>query len=739
MLKKTLRSIIFATSLLFIMSLFTTAQTPPPPSKFELPCSANTSPLPPNGWTQDPATNLYRAWICVDPNGFISSPVFATSGPATSVPFSGVTAATNTNPLNEGTGGSITPTGTGQVASHQVWMPAMLVSPSLSALNTGGSIAINHTVRVVITENTALGESYPGPEVNIGTGGSCTGGNQCSVPISPITLSSGFISWNAYVSDNGASGSELKLAACSNIASGVGCTITTGGAGSTPPTSNTAFIQPPGTSPTQGLAGSIPSLFIQDSSGNYQPAATVDNTSSAVLTSPFGKLTFVRPMYFNDTGNPLLQARSGGFIIAHMSGVGVINAANVDDRALMAVIHNSATATPTYEQYLGQYNEVDIENANTRCAPVGGETCAAAGRFVASDTRTSASNGMDGQDITGAVGVSGQDADTGSNANQYIGVDGHAQVTVSGNLHGRTYIGVRSYLDNISGSGNGTGFGFQCKLIDAFPSENDCFYAGANNGWTSFIRSDILAPSYFAGIINAAGGGQIGNATYNFTGSQAITGSFSTTSITIPTFNNGNVGQSGVAGTTSYTYKITAVDGNGIETAGSAAGTTAIGNATLSASNFNQILFTCVRGPSSYNLYRTASGGTPSSTGKIATGLQCSNIPFGGTSIIVQDKALAGDSTTPPTTNNTGGIQYGGPLTQAASNTIGGTCSMSTSTTCTITLAKSYTTPVCIVTEQSALATVLAGACSVSGVTVTITSISVNSATWGALVFGNPN
>lgn len=70
---------------------------------------------------------------------------------------------------------------------------------------------------------------------------------------------------------------------------------------------------------------------------------------------------------------------------------------------------------------------------------------------------------------------------------------------------------------------------------------------------------------------------------------------------------------------------------------------------------------------------------------------------------------------------------------------IGGTCAMSTSTSCTITLGHTYTTPVCIATQQSATLTGGAVGCTVSGTTVTITSAVANSETWGAFVFGNPN
>lgn len=75
-------------------------------------------------------------------------------------------------------------------------------------------------------------------------------------------------------------------------------------------------------------------------------------------------------------------------------------------------------------------------------------------------------------------------------------------------------------------------------------------------------------------------------------------------------------------------------------------------------------------------------------------------------------------------------------LNQSAASVWGGTCSMSTSTSCTITISHSFTTPVCVAAEQGTGA--VAGSCGISGTTVTITAASSNSATWGALVFGDP-
>lgn len=77
-------------------------------------------------------------------------------------------------------------------------------------------------------------------------------------------------------------------------------------------------------------------------------------------------------------------------------------------------------------------------------------------------------------------------------------------------------------------------------------------------------------------------------------------------------------------------------------------------------------------------------------------------------------------------------------LNQGATGNFAGTCTMSAGTSCTITLTTSYTsTPGCVVTVQGN--TAIAGACSISGTTVTVTAASSNSKAWAAMLFGNPN
>jgi hypothetical protein len=112
----------------------------------------------------------------------------------------------------------------------------------------------------------------------------------------------------------------------------------------------------------------------------------------------------------------------------------------------------------------------------------------------------------------------------------------------------------------------------------------------------------------------------------------------------------------GTAGSTSISYKVTALSQSG-HTAASSAGSTTTANATLSATNSVIVTFNSVPGALSYNIYRTSTNGTsPTTTGLIG------NVPASseGTTLSFLDTGLAGDSSTAPTTNTTGGITSAG-------------------------------------------------------------------------------
>lgn len=101
--------------------------------------------------------------------------------------------------------------------------------------------------------------------------------------------------------------------------------------------------------------------------------------------------------------------------------------------------------------------------------------------------------------------------------------------------------------------------------------------------------------------------------------------------------------QGGTPGTTSYTYRVTAYNSDG-ESIACTALATATGNATLSAVNYNTLTWTAVTGATGYYIYRTVSGGTPSTTGYIGT----------TTAVTYNDDGDAGDGASVPYEDFTG-------------------------------------------------------------------------------------
>jgi virginiamycin B lyase len=115
------------------------------------------------------------------------------------------------------------------------------------------------------------------------------------------------------------------------------------------------------------------------------------------------------------------------------------------------------------------------------------------------------------------------------------------------------------------------------------------------------------------------------------TGQLAVTGGLSTTGLAVPSAPT--VTPTGTTGSTNYSYAISALNANGGSTLVSTATQTTTGNATLTGGNFNAITWTSVPGASSYNIYRTASSGTPSTTGLIGNVLVTSALTFSDTGI----------------------------------------------------------------------------------------------------------
>ena len=82
---------------------------------------------------------------------------------------------------------------------------------------------------------------------------------------------------------------------------------------------------------------------------------------------------------------------------------------------------------------------------------------------------------------------------------------------------------------------------------------------------------------------------------------------------------------------------MTSVDSDANESMGTAA-IIETGNAALTNSNYNVISWAAVPWAASYNIYRTASGGTPATTGLIAN----------QTGVTLNDKGLTPTASSPP-------------------------------------------------------------------------------------------
>jgi hypothetical protein len=137
-----------------------------------------------------------------------------------------------------------------------------------------------------------------------------------------------------------------------------------------------------------------------------------------------------------------------------------------------------------------------------------------------------------------------------------------------------------------------------------------------------------------------------------------------TVAVATPNIPTTSVIQSGTPGSTSYSYKVVA--GAGYETsAASAVASTTTGNATLSGNDCNIILWNDAgsqtgMGAWGFDIYRTASGGTPSTTGLIATvsaldAAAAATAAYQGVEYQASDCGLDGGGSTPPTSSTADG------------------------------------------------------------------------------------
>lgn len=597
--------------------------------------------------------------------------LFGSGGVATTVPFSGVTASTNTNALLEGTGGSNSPAGSGQIAGSQLWMQAGLPAASASGVSSGGNISTNHSITIQYTFNTAAGETLPSNSVVVATPASCTpANNNCSVTVTAPTIPSGFTGYTVYNNDN--SGSPQKNASCTNITTN--CTITAAGAGATVPTTATAFVQPANVQASECPLGVIPTIFMPDNSGNYRTWAGVDPNSNNGQTS--GTFEICHRTWFTDQQVTPPGGNNAFVLFDHTYGTGT-SASNQDRTVWM---QGQSPVNDSAARYAEEVLQLELDFACNGCTINGSPDAEVTtissqlNTFNASTNWTTTGYGTNA--IQGRVFRSGAGFDsTGISA--IYGNASNSNATATG---GSLLSGLRSAFSSTVSASNLSGIGVRIDtpanhnfghILGIYASSGGFtptrFATTAFNAGDPFIDqrthnwdSDLNGMLYANGLTNSDVTTLAMNAAVN------LSGSLTTSQVSPPSspFSGGCSG-----GTSQYTYKFVYVDNNG----GAAATPTLSTNSTctnpLTAGNpvtlnpaaalANVSLGSIVR----IDVYRT---GGPMATGKIGSITCNSNWPINGCNAF-SDTGLAADGGTAPSVNTTGTVSTAG-YTQNSGN-----------------------------------------------------------------------
>lgn len=189
-------------------------------------------------------------------------------------------------------------------------------------------------------------------------------------------------------------------------------------------------------------------------------------------------------------------------------------------------------------------------------------------------------------------------------------------------------------------------------MTNTYLSNNKYSGTGASSISDSGVNTSYVNQVNSSGDIINRGQNGLAVGRLTATSTLSIQGSYVSSALSSPAAPT--VTNVGTAGSTSYTYAISAYDGVG-ETQISSTTTTATGNATLNGTNYNRVSWTRVGGAVSYKIYRTASSGTPSSTGLIGT------VASSSSTMLLNDTGLAGSGST-PAANTTGGMTLVGAL-----------------------------------------------------------------------------
>ena len=686
-----------------------------------------------------------------------------------------------------GSGGSLSQLNIGQVAGSQMWLAAGLSAPTVTNAN-GGSWLNGHAAQIAYTFVSASGQTLASviTSGSVQTFGACT--NNCILTITAPTIPSGYTGYTAYMCDStsGPCTLPVQVPSCINITTNcsVSAPVTSGTA---MPTLNAAWVQPPNVQSGTVVQGAIPSGFFPRDDGKYYPFLMVDwnpNDNDGFNVAN-GTPMITNQLFMNDNsgtipiGNQTQAFKNALVSITHTLGVQTVSTGQ--DRALGILVQNPASDSTTRYASEGIQVENDINGTGGFNGSPDGE--ASAGSFQLSDGHTSTStstptlgiNAIRAETFIGASAgnwgscasvpcvtairaITGDLSTSGGGNNVIAAIYAH---TTSAAANTRQGFGI--YLDSPT-SGTREGTSNVGLYIAPFTNGN------TNRGDRQFFfdgsaatpTKGVIQPTLWLGGPIASGqpaiaANFVGSTTTSLPviGSPQITGSISTAQLGTVTFaTDFTCNVTGSTGT-SYTYTVVGLDGNGNTTAPSSTCVVSAA-ATLNGSNFVTINLKASsnygHGYTSYEVVRTASSGTPGTTGVIGV-LPCNNpdLEFvqgnNAVACVLNDTGLATTGAV-PVGNTTGGANVAGDITltsgkgqhvntQAANNDFAGTCTAAAATTCTVTFTRAYTSaPVCTATDATNITTLKV---TPSTGSLVITTTGATSDVFDYICVGNPN
>jgi hypothetical protein len=256
---------------------------------------------------------------------------------ATSVPWSGVNAATSTVANTEGAGGSLSPSNlNGQIIGTQSWWSVGVPAPTITCTSTGGSLIGTHGFLVELTFVSALGETLHGPSVTyVPNANGCGSGTAVTFTVTAPTLLSGYTGYTVYFCDpNNNPGctpfKQVSSPACVNISGSCGPITTVLTSGSNPPATNTAYISPAPVGTNICPPGVTPTVYSFDGTSFFPYMGVDSSNTGANPPAPYNKLSFCRPVWFNNTGQDPPSGRNSDVLVFHLQNGTVTNVANQD-------------------------------------------------------------------------------------------------------------------------------------------------------------------------------------------------------------------------------------------------------------------------------------------------------------------------------------------------------------------------------------------------------------------------